>query len=137
MSLTAKQEAFCKNIVAGMGNKAAYQAAYNSTSEMAAWNESAKLLLREDIQNRIKSLSKPIEDAFQQQSVNARQQQIDFIKERIIICKQKEDEQSIIRYTDMLNKIHGIYKEETDTNTQKPALSEVSNETLLKLVSGE
>lgn len=137
MALTQKQEKFCRNIVSGMSNKDAYNNAYNSKSDNAAWIESTKLLKREDIQKYISDLRKPIEIEIQSNQFNARQKQIDFINDRINICKEKGDEQSIIRYTDMLNKIHGIYKEEIDKSEQKTNISNVSTDTLLKLVSSE
>ena len=135
MALTEKQKAFCRNIVSGMTNKAAYQAAYNSNSDMGAWNESAKLLQRKEIQEYIKDLSKPLEEHAKTQAINARQQQIAFILERIAICRDKDDEQSIIRYTDMLNKIHGIYKEDSQPEEQKNNLASVDTNTLEKLIN--
>ena len=136
MALTPKQEHFCRCVASGMDYKNAYLTAYDWTGgDNGAAIEGLKIANKPDVQEKIKTLMKPLEISNQAKSVNARQQQIDFIKDRIIICKEKGDEQSIIRYTDMLNKIHGIYKEETDTNTQKPALSNVDTETLAKLVN--
>ena len=135
MALTEKQRAFCRNIVSGMTNKDAYISAYNCNSDNAAWIESTKLLNRNDIQAEIKTLRKPIELKVQTQALNARQQQIDFIQSRIEHCLKVEDEQSIIRYTDMLNKINALYKE---TETEQKTDSSVNNldTSVLKRLSG-
>ena len=136
MALTPKQEAFCRNIVSGMTNKDAYIKAYNSKgSDQNAWNEAWKLLQNEEVIEKIKVLRQPLEEQAQTRALTAREEQIQFINDRIIICKEKGDEQSIIRYTDMLNKIHGIYKEETDKSIQTSSLSNVDSDTLAKLVN--
>lgn len=134
VKLTPKQEKFCQCIVSGMSAKDSYISAYNTkASDQVIFNESCKLLKRDDITDRIKELRKPLENHYQNIAISERQQQIDFIKERIEICKAKEDEQSIIRYTDMLNKIYGSYR---DTDTEEKTDQTVNNldtATLIKL----
>ena len=136
MALTQKQENFCKNIVSGMNGKESYLAAYNAKcSDQVAYNEASKLLLRKDIQKRIFDMRKPLEQAAQIKALSARDTQLQAIQERIEICKQKEDEQSLIRYYDMLAKIHGLYKE---TETEQKTDSNVNNIdiSVLKRLSG-
>ncbi len=135
MALTEKQEKFCRAIVSGMTNKDAYMSAYNCQSENAAWIESTKLLNREDIQAKIKTLRKPIELKVQTEAINARQKQIEAIQERIEICKAKEDEQSLIRYYDMLNKIFALYKE-TETEVKPESTVNNLDISVLKRLSG-
>ncbi len=134
LKLTPKQEKFCQCIVSGMSGKDSYISAYNTkASEQVIFNESTKLLKRDDITARIKELRKPLENHYQNIAINERQQQIDFIKERIEICKVKEDEQSIIRYTDMLNKIYSCYKDtETEEKTDQ-TIKDIDTATLIKL----
>lgn len=132
--LTEKQKAFCKEIVAGKTNKDAYMSAYNCTSDNAAYNESTKLLMREDIQAEINVLRRPIEQNFRIQAVNARQQQIEFILERIEVCKRKNDETSIIRYTDMLNKIYGTYRDKDGIEDTTSPINEIDTEQLISLI---
>lgn len=113
MALTPKQEKFCQNIVSGMSGKDSYISAYDTKcSEQVAYNESSKLLLREDIQQRIFAIRKPLEQAAQIKALSARETQIEAIQKRIEVCIAKEDEQSLIRYYDMLNKIYALYKEQ-------------------------
>ena len=136
MALTPKQEKFCQCIVSGMSGKDSYLTAYDTKcSDNTAYTESSKLLLREDIQKKIFTLRKPQEEAAKIQGLNARQSQIEAIQERIEICKAKEDETSLIRYYDMLNKIYALYKE---TETEQKPESTVNNLDIstLKRLSG-
>lgn len=136
MTLTPKQEKFCQCIVSGMSGKDSYLSAYDTKcSEQVAYNEASKLLLREDIQKRIFTMRKPLEQAAQIKALNAREQQIDAIQKRIAVCIAKEDETSLIRYYDMLNKIYALYKE---TETEQKPESTVNNLdiSVLKRLSG-
>lgn len=136
MALTPKQEKFCQCVVSGMSYKDSYLTAYDTKcNDRVALNEGSKLALREDIQERIQALAKPLQQAIQQQGLNNRQKQIQEIEQRIEICKQKDDEQSLIRYMDMLNKIYALYK---DTETEVKTESTVNDLDIktLRLLSG-
>lgn len=134
MALTPKQERFCQCIVSGMSGKDSYLTAYDTNCKPdTAYVESSRMLLREDIQNRIKELRKPQEEAAQIKALNAREEQIAFIRERIAICKQKEDEASIIRYTDMLNKINALYKDTEEAKQEQNTVVNLDMDTLKKL----
>ena len=134
MAFTPKQEKFCQCIVSGMSGKDSYLTAYDTNCKPdTAYVESSRMLLREDIQNRIKELRKPQEEAAQINALNARQEQIAFIRERIAICKEKEDEQSIIRYTDMLNKINALYKDTEAEQKPESSVVKLDMDTLKKL----
>ena len=134
VALTPKQEKFCRCIVSGMDGKASYMAAYDTNaSDQVIRNEANKLLQRDDITERIAELSKPLQNHARNTAISARQQQIDFINERIAICKQKEDEQSIIRYTDMLNKINALYKDTEETKQEQNTVVNLDMDTLRKL----
>jgi hypothetical protein len=112
MALTPKQEHFCRLVASGKDYTTAYLTAYDwNGSNNGAAVEAIKLVNREDIQEKLKALMKPQELAVQRDSINARQKQIDFIQSRIDHCLKENDEQSIIRYTDMLNKVYALYKE--------------------------
>ena len=135
MTLTPKQEKFCQNIASGKDNITSYMSAYDCNSRNAANTESTKLLKRDDITERIQEIRKPVLNLLQNKIISERQKQIDAIQERIEICKQKEDEQSLIRYYDMLNKIYALYKE---TETEQKPESNVNNLDIstLKRLSG-
>ena len=134
VALTMKQERFCENIVKGLNGIDSYMDAYDCKSRHAANVESTKLLKRDDITERIKELNKPILNIVQNTAISARQKQIDFIQSRIDHCLAVNDEQSIIRYTDMLSKIHGLYKDSEQPQQTENNISNMTNETLLKLV---
>jgi phage terminase small subunit len=134
MALTPKQEHFCRLVASGKDYTNAYLTAYDwNGSEAGAANEGLKLANKPEIQEKIRTLIKPMEIAAQKESVNARQEQIAFIRERIAICKEKEDEQSIIRYTDMLNKINGIYKDTEEAKQEQNTVVNLDMDTLRKL----
>lgn len=133
-ALTPKQEKFCQCIVSGMDGVTSYQTAYDTkASRQVMYNESNKLLMRDDITARINELRKPLVNHSINMAISERQQQINFIKERIEICKAKQDEQSIIRYTDMLNKINGLYKETEQTEQTENNVNTLDIDTLKKL----
>ena len=134
VKLTPKQTKFCEYVVSGLSYKDSYIKAYNTKcSEQVAMNEGSKLALRTDIQEHIKTISKPLEQAAQIQGLNERTKQIQEIQERIQICKDKQDEQSLIRYYDMLNKIYNLYKDTEQDQQQQNTLNNIDIDTLKKL----
>lgn len=136
MALTPKQENFCRLVASGKDYTTAYLTAYDwKGGNAGAANEGLILANKPEIQARIKTLLKPLEIAAQKESVNARKQQIDFIQERIAICREKEDEQSIIRYTDMLNKLYSLYKETEQEKEQDQTVNNLDTNILRKLAN--
>lgn len=133
--LTMKQENFCHNIIKGMTTKDAYINAYDTKcKDTTAYSEATKLLKREDIQKRLEALKKPLEIATAASMESARDTQIKAIKDRIAVCIAKEDETSLIRYYEMLNKIYALYKDNEQPQQSENNISNMTNETLLKLV---
>lgn len=136
MGLTPKQEKFCENVASGMSYKDSYINAYNTKGkDSTVFAESGKLALRDDIQERIKALQKPLEQAVQIQGLNAKQQQIQAIQDRITLCIQKDDENSLIRYYDMLNKLYGLYKESEQPEQQTNNITKLDTDILKRLAS--
>lgn len=134
MKLTPKQEKFCQCVVSGMSYIDSYLATYDwNGSKNGAYTEAMKLAMREDIQEQIATLQKPIEQAIQRNAVSARQQQIDYILERRRLCEQKDDEQSIIRYNDQLNKLYGLYNDTQQEEKKENNVAQLDTETLKKL----
>jgi hypothetical protein len=135
-TLTEKQQRFCRNIVAGMTNTDAYLNAYNHKGKITtAQVESTKLLNKGHIQEYIHTISQPKVINAQLDGLNAREQQIKEIQERINICKEKQDEQSLIRYYDMLNKIYALYKESDAPKTTESTLTTLDVEKLKSITS--
>ncbi len=134
MTLTVKQENFCREVAEGKTFVDAYLSAYDWKGNKAgAMVEATKLMNREEIQNKVKALLQPKEIAIQKDNINARDAQIEAIKERIRICEQKEDETSLIRYYDMLNKIYALYKDTEEPAKKETNVINLSTEALKKL----
>ena len=107
MALTNKQETFCQNIIKGMSYKDAYITAYNSKgSEQNAYNEGSKLMLREDIQERIKALSKPLEQVAQQTALTEREKKRKWLWDMIENAPNDNDK---LRAMDILNRMDSEY----------------------------
>ena len=135
--LTPSQEKFCHYIVEGRSYMDSYLAAYqNNCSPQVARNEGSKLMTREDIRKRIADLQKPVVEAVQATAVSETQKIKDLLWERIEICRTTGDEAAIARYTDQLNKLNSAYKDTKTVEDDKEAVTELDNETLLKLVNG-
>lgn len=134
MALTQKQELFCREVAAGKSYKDAYITAYDTNGkDSTIYAESGKLAIREDIQERIKALQKPLEDAAKIQGLNAREKQLQEIEKRIAICEQKDDEQSLIRWHDMKNKILQLYTVVDDNKETVNNLSTLDTSILEKI----
>ena len=136
MALTEKQETFCRNIISGMSGKDSYISAYNSKgSEQNAYNEASKLLAREDIQERLKVLRKPLEIHAQTSALTEREKKKAIIWERIEACIANNDDSSVARYMDILNKMDSEYinvnRNITDSNED---IQELDTEKLIRLV---
>lgn len=134
--LTEKQERFCQNIIAGMTNKDAYITAYNSSgSDQNAWNESGKLLAREDIQERLKILRQPLEEHARTTALTEREKKKAIIWEGIEACRISGDHSGVARYMDILNKMDAEYININKTIEDKTAdIKELDKSVLEKLV---
>ena len=131
--LTGKQKRFCECIVQGKTNIDSYMTAYNCNSYQVANKESTNLLKRDDITEYIQELYKPLKNTIQNNIINERQQQIEFIKSRIQECIKKDDEQSLIRWNDQLNKILNLYRDTEQDQKQENTVSTLDTTTLIKL----
>ena len=134
MALTPKQEKFCQCVVSGMSYKDAYINAYDTNGkESTIFAEAGKLALREDIQEKIQALQKPIETAAKIQGLNKKEERIKYIQERIKLCEERQDESSILRYVDMLNKIDNLYKEAEEKKDNDNTLTNLDTRLLTKI----
>lgn len=107
--LTPKQEKFCRCIVSGMSAKDSYVESYDSKSERTAYNEGNKLLMRDDITERIKELSIPVKNHAQNVAVSEREKKRAIIWEEIEHAREQQDHTAIARYMDILNKMDAEY----------------------------
>lgn len=134
MSLTPKQERFAQCIVSGMSGKDSYYTAYNTTcNEQVAYNEAMKLLNHEGIQERIKELRKPLELRAQTAALTETERIKALLWERIEICRQKDDEAAIARYTDQINKLNNAYRDTTTTTEDTNKLDTLDTSALQRI----
>ena len=110
MSLTPKQEKFCQCYASGMSGMDSYKAAYDTNGKDSTINiEAVRLLARDDIQERIKALQKPIILAAQSNAISEREKKRSIIWEGIEACRISGDHAGIARYMDILNKMDSEY----------------------------
>ena len=131
--LTEKMKHFAREYYANGGNGTeAYLAAYDTTSKTTAYQESCKLLKREDINHYIKALNIPYEN----KAISERQKKREIIWNRINACIDLGDDTAIARYMDILNKMDAEYiniNKNIDEN--KENISQLDTDSLKKLVS--
>lgn len=129
--LTEKQKNFCREYFSNGGNGTqAYLSAYNSESEVAASIESSRLLKREDIQQFLFSLNKPLDDI----AINERERKRKLIWERIDYCITTNNDAAVARYMDILNKMDSEYVNITKSIDESPTnITTLDTETLRRI----
>lgn len=131
MALTEKQKSFCRNIVSGMSNKDSYLSAYNSNSDTSAMIESTRLLQKDEIQDYIKTLTKPIEIKVQTTAISERE------KKRAILWSfindLEKDPNTRLKAMDLLNKMDSEYININRNIEEKTDLNNLDIDTLKKL----
>ena len=137
--LTQKQMNFCKAYIENGGNGTqAYLTAYDSNSPSSATIEASRMLDREDIQEYLVKLRKPIEKAVKRKIINEREYKKKLIQERIEECIERGDDAAIARYIEIWNKMDGEYvninKDITDHDAE---IKQLDTATLLQLVKAE
>ena len=137
--LTPKQMAFCEEYLKNGGNGTqAYLTAYDSNSQRAAALESYKLMAREDIQEYLAKLRKPIEKAVKRKIINEREYKKKLIQERIEECVARGDDAAIARYIEIWNKMDGEYVNITkDISDQQCEITNLDTHTLLELANAQ
>ena len=131
--LTPKQERFCQCIVSGMSGKDAYLTAYeNNSNANTAYKEAMKLLDREDVQNKIKELRRPLELQAQTKALTER----DLIKEKLwsMINNSATNDSDKLRAMDILNKMNAEYINIQRIEKEETPISELDTGKLVELV---
>lgn len=138
MSLTPKQEKFCQCIVSGMTAKDSYFSAYDTNcSDRVAINEGSKLMLREDIQARINTMMKPLQEAAQSKAMSERERIKQILWDRLQKAIDREDDTTIVKITDQINRMNAEYINTTKViEDKKSNIDDLDTETLQKLADG-
>ena len=135
MSLTPKQEKFCQCITSGMSGKDSYKTAYNTNAKDSTINqEVVKLLAREDIQERISTLQKPIIKAAQTTAINEREKKRSILWD--FINDTEKDPNTRLKAMDLLNKMDSEYININRNIEEKTDINNLDLETLKKLTDG-
>lgn len=104
MALTEKMKAFCRAYFSNNGNGTqAYLSAYDSESEVAASIESSKLLARDDIQEYLATLNKPLE----RKAISEREKKRDILWSFIQDTNKSDNDR--LKAMDLLNKMDSEY----------------------------
>lgn len=137
--LTVKQMQFCEEYLKNGGNATeAYMTAYNSESKKSAMIEASRMLKREDIQDYLMKLRKPVEKAVKRKILNEREYKKNLIQERINECIARDDDAAIARYIEIWNKMDGEYiNTNKDGDDTSEMLISMDTTALLQLVHGE
>ena len=110
VKLTPKQEKFCQNVVSGMTGKDAYIDAYDTKgSPETVYTEVTRLFGRDDIQARMKALREPIVEAIQGEALSERDRIKNILWERLQKAIEREDDATIVKYTDQINRMNAEY----------------------------
>ena len=128
--LTEKMKAFCRAYYANNGNATqAYLTAYNSDNPVNASIEGSKLLKRDDIQEYLHTLNKPLEKKAQNEREKKRQWLWDMINNPSV------SESDRLRAMDILNKMDSEYINiNRNIDESESVISDIDSKTLLKLV---
>jgi phage terminase small subunit len=129
--LTPKQEKFCQCVVSGMSAKDAYIMAYNTkASEQVLYNESSKLMLREDIQKKIEDMRKPLVKAAQTTALSEREKKRAWLWNMIENATNDSDR---IRAMDILNKMDSEYINIQRIEKDETPISTLDTEKLIEI----
>lgn len=133
--LTKKQRDFCKHVVAGKSAKDAYIASYNTKAkDTTIYAEATRLLAKDDIQDCIKSLQKPLENKAISIALSEREKKRAWLWDMITHAEKDSDK---IAAMNLLNKMDNEYLN-VNVNVQdnKTAIEKLDTNTLVELAGG-
>lgn len=136
--LTVKQAKFCEEYLRLENATDAYISAYNwNGSKAGAQVEGSRLLARDDIQEYLLKLRKPIEKAVKRKIINDRKSKIELIQRRIDACEERDDDAGIARYLEIWNKMDGEYLNGGKVEDGDSGINDLDTATLLQLVNND
>ena len=133
MALTEKMKAFCREYVKQKNAVNAYMTAYDSNSYNSASVESGQLLKRDDIQEFIQTLEKPINEHVQQSVISDRERKRSFLWN--VIHDENQTMSDRLKATDLLNKMDSEYIAQTRLECDnKTVISGLDTDALKRLL---
>ena len=111
--LTAKQEAFARNIVEGMNQADAYRSAYNAKkmSDNAIYREASLLVSNPNVAQRISELR----DELSKPTIMSAQRRLEWLTELI---NSEEDINAKLKAIDIMNKMQGEYTQKIEADVK-------------------
>lgn len=121
--LKDNEKQFADLVYNGISQKESYIKSFNidttKTTLNSVYSMASQLYNSDRIQNYISTKRKIEEKQFLNDISKHRLEMISFIKDRIEICKKNHDENNLTKYVNMLNRIYGLYTDNTETETEK------------------
>ena len=129
---------FADMVYNGISQKESYIKAFNvdttKTTLNSVYSMASQLYNSDKVQDYIQSKRKIEEKQFLNDISKHRLEMISFIKDRIEICKKNHDENNLTKYVNMLNRIYGLYADNTEIETEKhDDIKQLSLEELKKI----
>lgn len=110
IKLTPKQIKFCEHYIKGNSGKDSYLYAYDTKcNDATAYAEATRLLSRDDIQEYLKYLRKPLEEHAQQTAITERERIKGILWNRLQRAIEREDDTVIVKITDQINRMNAEY----------------------------
>lgn len=108
--LTAKQEAFVKNIIEGMNQADAYRSAYPNQrmADKTVWETASKLMKNPKVVARLAELR----DALAKPTIMNAQQRLEWLTK--LIQSEEESTTDKLRAADIMNKMQGEYVQKVE-----------------------
>ena len=124
--LTAKQEAFARNVVEGMSQSDAYRSAYNTQrmTDKSIWEKSSELANDVKVAERIRELR----DKVASKSIMTAQERLEWLTG--LIHDEASDVNAKLKAVDIMNKMQGEYIQriEADVNNDVYISVELTDE---------
>lgn len=121
--LKDNEKQFADLVYNGISQKESYIKSFNidttKTTLNSVYSMASQLYNSDRIQDYISTKRKIEEKQFLNDISKHRLEMISFIKDRIEICKKNHDENNLTKYVNMLNRIYGLYTDNTETETEK------------------
>jgi hypothetical protein len=119
-----------------MSGKDSYLTAYeNNSNDNTSYKEAMKLLDRDDVQQRIKELRKPLELHAQTAALTETERIKSILWTELENARQQQDHTAIARYTDQINKLNNAYKDNTIPDDNNADIGSIDTNKLFKIVS--
>lgn len=133
--LTHKQEMFCQGIASGLTQYDAYIQAYNADnmSDQGIYNESSKLMKRDDITERIQAIRKPVENYCQNAIISEIEESKRFLWD--VVRDDTEKTENRIRAVDILNKMNQAYQSADTGDDTTDSIDSLDTDKLIQLVN--